>query len=305
MIKRINSKVYYTLLFLLPGLIIYTVFMVYPLLDSLRLSLFKGAGLVPKEFVGLENYIRLFTQNPYRERFLNALLHSVIFFVVLYIFNILYGYILSIMVTRRHSGLMFFRVIYYIPRTLSVLVVGFLFSLMLNPVFGIFDKIFLFLGMDFMVRPWLGDPKTALVLIGMITSWHHLGVPILFFTASIDGIPEELYDAANVDGVNTLGMVRHIITPLLKPMIRLVTVLTFVADFVAFDIVYAMATSRGNPDYATDLTGTFFYRTAFGAVYGARPDMGLGAAVAFILLIIIIVGVLLIFYIFKERDNKL
>ena len=140
---RINKKKirYFIPLFLSAGIIIYTAFLVVPILNSIILSFYAGEGMTPKEFVGFGNYVKLFTQFPFKERFLNAFTNNIKFFLIVTLIQNVIGFFMAVLISRKFRGSKFFRRISFLPTTLSVLVVGFLFSLMLNPVWGIFDKI--------------------------------------------------------------------------------------------------------------------------------------------------------------------
>lgn len=300
--KRIR---YYILLFLLPALIVYTFFMTLPLINSLILSFYSGKGLIPDQFVGFANYIKLFTKSPFNKMFFNAFWNNVKFFVMVTIFQNVTGFVMAVMVTRKFRASTFFRRFFFLPVTLSVIVTGFLFSLMLNPIWGFIDKIIRTIGLGFLIRPWLGDSLTALPAISLVVAWQYLGMPILFFTAAIDGIDSEIFESANLDGAGILATVRYIIFPLILPVIGIVMILTFVSIFTGFDIIYAMATSRGEPAYSTDIFGTLFYRSAFSAVARGYWGMGMGATIASVMFIIVLLGVLFWLFLFmrkKERD---
>jgi len=188
-----------------------------------------------------------------------------------------------------------------VPVAISVIIVGFVFKLILNPVWGVFDRILRTVGLAALIRPWLGDPLLALPILAVVTAWHYIGIPIIFFTAGIDSINTDIIEAGRIDGLGSVGEVRHILIPILKPIIGIVTILTFVGNFSEFEIVYSMETVYGNPEYATDVFGSFFYRTAFGTVMNNVNDVGLGAALASIMFLIIFVGVLVFLRIFRRH----
>jgi raffinose/stachyose/melibiose transport system permease protein len=282
----------YLAAYLLPALAIYTVFMILPILQSMRFSLFTGTGIRPNQFVGFGNYVKLFTRFPFHTRFFNVLKNNVLFFLMVSVSQNVAGFVLAVLLTRRFRGQRVFRSLFFVPTALSVIVVGFVFKLILNPVWGVFDKILRFAGLGALVRPWLGDPQLALPILSLVTAWHFVGIPIIFFTAGIDGISDDIIEAGRIDGVSAWGEVWHILLPMLRPIVGIVTILTFVGNFSEFEIVYSMETAYGNPEYATDVFGSFFYRTAFGTVMNNVNDVGLGAALASIMFVIIFAGVL-------------
>jgi len=138
-----------------------------------------------------------------------------------------------------------------------------------------------------------------------VSSWQWVGLPTMMFLAGLLTISDELLEAARVDGASAWQVFWRIKLPLLKPVIGIVSVLTFVGNFNAFDVIFAMAGARGEPGYSTDLMATFFYRTAIAGEHPvAQPNMGLGAAIATIMFLILLAGVSLWLILGRERDEK-
>ena len=294
---------YYLFLYILPALTVYAVFMILPIIQSMRFSFFTGTGIIPDQFVGFGNYKKLFTQFPFKERFFNVLKNNITFFILVMIFQNVYGFILAVLLTRKNVfGEKAFRTLFFVPTALSVIIVGFVFKLIFNPVWGVFDQVLRGIGLGNIIRPWLGDPAIALPILALVTAWHNIGIPVIFFTTGIDSIDKDIIDAGMIDGVGVLGEIRHLIIPILKPIIGIVTILTFVGNFSEFEIVYSMETAYGNPEYATDVFGSFFYRTAFGTVMNNVNDIGLGAALASIMFLIIFIGVVFFLRISRKEN---
>lgn len=303
--KRRRKKRYFIFLFLLPGIVLYTLFLTAPIFYSISLSFFSAEGMgIPTQFVGLENYVKLFTQFPYNERFFNALGNTAIFFVIVMLFQNILGFFVAVLITRKFPGNKFFRKISFLPAALSVLVIGFMFRMMLNPIWGIFDKILEGLGLEFLIRSWLGNPTTALPVLAIVVSWQFMGEAILFYIAGIYNIDNEILEAATIDGASPFAEVRYIIFPLLLPIIGIVTILIFIGDFTQFDIVYAMSTTRGDPAFATDLLGSLFYRTTFQIPEKGGWGVGMGATVASVVSMIVFVGVFIWLIIFRMRGSE-
>lgn len=281
------------ILFLIPALVVYTIFMAFPLFNSMRLSLYQGEGLTPDHYVGLENYRELFNNPLWRDRFFNAIGNTFIFFAIHMLVQNTLGLLFATLLSNtRLRGRNIYRAIIFVPATLSVLVTGFLWTLILNPRWGMLNKILEAIGLGAWARPWLGEPNLALPVISLVSSWQWVGLPTMMFLAGLLTISDELTEAAVVDGANSWQIFTRIKLPLLRPVIGIVSVLTFIGNFNAFDVIFAMATSRGEPNYATDLLATFFYRTAIAGEHPvAQPNMGIGAAVATITFLILLAGV--------------
>jgi raffinose/stachyose/melibiose transport system permease protein len=187
------------------------------------------------------------------------------------------------------------------PNTLSVVVVGFLWNLLLNPQFGAVNSVLRSVGLDSLARPWLGDPDFALPSIVAVNAWSNMGFPILIFLAAILGVPSDLTEAARLDGASELRIIWSIVLPLLLPTLITLVVLNFIASVNTFELVFAMAGSEGGPFFATDVLGTLFYRMAFGGVGGIYAGAGLGGAAALATLMLLIVLPVSVFVIIYQR----
>jgi raffinose/stachyose/melibiose transport system permease protein len=198
----------------------------------------------------------------------------------------------------------FFRTIIFAPATLSVLVTGFLWTLILNPQWGAVNMVLQNLGLKAWARPWLGDEETALIVISLTSAWQWVGMPTVMFLAGLLGIPDELLEAARVDGASSWTIFWKIKLPLLMPVVGVVAILTFVDNFNAFDVIYAMAGAKGEPGYSTDLLATLFYRTGIAGEHPVGiPNMGMGAAIATLTFVILMAGVLTWLYLSRNSSE--
>lgn len=288
-------------LFLLPALLIYLTFMAGPLFDSLRLSLYQGEGYNPTRFVGLGNYIDLFTNPLWRDKFFGAVLHTCIFFAIHMTVQNSLGLLFANLLSSDFKGRNLFRTIIFTPATLSVLVTGFLWTLILNPQWGAINKILIAVGLQSLALPWLGRANLALPVISLTSAWQWVGMPTVMFLAGLMGISDELLEAAQIDGASEWKIFWKIKFPLLRPVIGIVAILTFVDNFNAFDVIYAMAGAKGEPGYSTDLLATLFYRTGIAGEHPVGiPNMGMGATIATMTFIILMTGVLLWLYLSRR-----
>lgn len=285
----------YWMLYLLPALILYVVFMAWPLLDSIRLSLYTG-NQGNRQFVGLQNYVRVFGGGEMTERYFGAFFHTWIFFFIHMLVQNVLGILFAVMLTNRTMrGRGVYQTIIFLPTTLAVLVTGYLWKLLLSPVWT--GDILEGLGLGFLAKAWLGQESTALVCVALVSCWQWVGIPTMMFVAALQGISEELIEAASIEGAHAWHLFWHIKLPLIRPVVGIVAILTFVNNFNAFDVVYAMENANGAPNYATDLIGTLFYRVGIAGQHPvAIPDPGLGAAIAtitFVMLSIFVIPTLI------------
>ncbi len=283
------------LLYTLPALAVYVTFMAFPVVNSMRLSFFSGSGYTLSNFVGFDNYIKLFAPGETSARFFKAFENTWVFFGITMLVQNSIGLLFALILSGKgFKGKGFFRTVIFVPVTLSVLVTGYIWKLILNPQWGAVNILLGKLGLGSLALPWLGDPRTALPAITLVSAWQWIGLPTMMFLAGLERIPEELFEAAQIDGAGARTTFFRVKLPLLVPVVGIVSVLTFVGNFNAFDVVYAMEGANGPPAYSTDLMGTFFYRTGIAGQHPVGiPDMGLGAAVATVTFAVLFAGVLL------------
>lgn len=284
---------FYLIVFLGPAVIVYSLFMIYPLIDSLRLSLFaagpQGNGEV---FVGFANFQKLFGDSNWAPRFWGALKNNLVFFCVHMLVQNPVGLLIASLLVGNVRGSRIYRTVLFMPTVLSVVIIGFIWQLILSPLWGVTPSIMKAVGLGKLFQPWLGLPRSALVTVALISVWQFVGIPMILFYTSLIGIPVELLEAARVDGSSRFQMFWQIKFPLLLPMVGIVAVLTFVGNFNAFDLIYTMKGALAGPDFSTDIMGTLFYRTFFGQqLQLGNPTMG--ATVAAMMFIIILAGVLI------------
>ena len=275
--------------FCAPAFVLYTVFVVYPLLSALGDSFWRWKGTTRGDFAGLSNFTSLFTTFPLNQQLLPAFWHTVVFFIGTMILQNTFGLLIAVLLSELRVGKRLLQTIYTVPYLVGGLVVGYLWSLLLSPSFGPVNQALKAVGLGSVARPWLGDPTTALPVVILVNAWHYIGFPILLFGAALGGIPGEYTEAARVDGANARQRFFRITLPLLLPAIGVVTILTFIGSFNAFELVYSLSGAEGNqpsgPGGATDVLGLIFYRVAFQE--GGVNAIGQSSALAALLFVFI------------------
>jgi raffinose/stachyose/melibiose transport system permease protein len=285
---------WHIVVFLAPAVLIYTVFMIYPLIDSLRLSFFTQNAQNVESFAGFQNYVRLLTDYEWAPRFWNALQNNLVLFIVNMLVQNPVALLLATLLSRGGKARSVYRTLIFTPTLLSVVLIGFIWQLILNPLWGIASGLLKAIGHPEWFQPWLGLPQTALITISLISVWQFVGIPMMLFYTALIGIPEELTEAARVDGASPWAIFWRVKFPLLLPMVGIVTILTFVGNFNAFDLIYTVKGALAGPNFATDIMGTMFYRTFFGfQLQLGNPTMG--ATVSTMMFLIILFGVALYF----------
>lgn len=262
--------------FWLPAFILYSLFIVWPLLNAVSYSLFEWQGLKRGAFTGLSNFARLF-QEPWRSDLWTAFWHNILFFIGTMLVQNTIALFFAVILNNLKRGSRFFQNLFFMPHLLATVLVGFLWNLILNPLFGPLNKALRAIGLDALAQPWLGQPETALPSIIAVNAWAWLGFPMMLFLANLGSIPASYLEAARLDNANDWQIFRFIQLPLLRPSLIIVTVMTFIGNFNAFELIFVMAGSNGSPGGATDVLGTLFYRTAFGT---GQDAISMGSSLA-------------------------
>ena len=274
------------LVFLAPAVIVYTLIMILPLFGTLQLSLFRREA-----FAGLDNFRTLFGDPRWSASFWNALGNNLWFFVVHMIVQNPIGIALAALLSsNRLRGAAFYRTAIFVPTVLSFVIVGFVWKLILSPLWGIAPSMLDAVGLKALFQPWLGKESYALTTLALISVWQFVGIPMMLIYAAMISIPDEVIEAAEMDGVTGWSQFWKIKLPLIIPAIGIISVLTFVGNFNAFDLIYVSQGALAGPNYATDILGTFMFRTFFGFQL-QLGDPNMGATIASVMFAIILIGV--------------
>lgn len=265
-------------LYILPGFFVYAVFVLWPIVDTLRYSFFAWDGFSTPVFNGLANYIALLRD----DLFLTALRNNLLFILFYTLFPIVVGILLTMLLVRRRIlGLLFFRAGLFVPYILSMVVVGVVWRWIYNPTFGPLNQFLRGIGLDFLARPWLGDFALALPAVGLVGTWVQYGFCLVLFVAGAQRIEEQLYDAAKIDGAGELQQLWNITLPSLRSEMSVALVTTLIAALRVFDLVFV--TTRGGPGNQTTVVAMVIYQNAF-----AINKVGYAAAIAVVLTLLIL-----------------
>lgn len=274
-----------------PALLLYSALLIWPLISAGFDSLFGWTGSKRRDFVGIENYLELLNSDRVRSEIGAAFNNNLMFFIGTMIVQNTAGLLLAVLIHRLRRVKLFFQVLISLPYLMNPLVVGYIWTVLLNPSYGPFAFVLESLGLNAWVFPWISDPYLAMPLTILINAWQWIGFPMLLFGAAIAGIPEEIYAAASVDGATRWQQFTSITLPLISPVISAITVLTFISCFNAFGLQLALGGINGGPGGAMDVLGLVFYRTAFGTDLNS---VGLSSALAVLTFVVIFGGALLL-----------
>jgi raffinose/stachyose/melibiose transport system permease protein len=297
---------YYRMLtfFLAPAVIVYTVFSIYPLFATIFNSLYQLQPDGSFVFNSLGNFQTLLTDTTWSVPFWNAFRNNCYFFLIHMCVQNPIGLILAALLSLRQLRLRAtYRTLIFMPTMLSVVVVGFSWQLILSPLWGISKTLLQAVSLGSLFAPWLGQESTALITISLISVWQFVGIPMILIYTALLAIPEELIDAATVDGLNQFQAFIWVKLPLIWPTIGLVSVLTFVNNFNAFDLIYAVKGALAGPNFSVDIMGTLFYRTFFGNQL-QNGDVSMGSTIATMMLFIILIGVMVYLFLIQRRIQR-
>lgn len=286
--------------FLLPAVLVYTAVMILPLASTLYQSFFSKSW----EFVGLDNFATLFGDPRLSESFWNALRNNVWFFIVHMLVQNPIGILLAALLSNprlRLRGL--YRTVFFIPTILSFVIVGFVWKLILSPTWGVAQGMLKSVGLQSLFQPWLGKEEYALTALSLISVWQFIGIPMMLIYAALLSIPDEVIEAAECDGITGWSQFWKIQLPLVLPAIGIVSILTFVSNFNAFDLIYVAQGAQAGPNFSTDLLGTLLYRTFFG--YQLQlGDRAMGSTIAAVMFLIILTGVCIYLFLVQTRLRR-
>lgn len=287
--ERKKMKVAY--LFLLPNIIGFFIFMFIPIVMSLAISFTDWDGFGKLNFIGIKNYIKLWSDEGFLISFVNTLYFTVVFVPV----TLGLALFLAVALNAKVKGMKFYRTAYFLPYITSTIAVAVVWQLIYHPSMGPINSLLKSLGME---NPplWLSSTKWAMTSVIISSIWKSVGYYTVIFLAGIQGISKELYEAANVDGANFWHKFKSITIPMLSPVIFFSFIIAIINSFKVFDMVFTL--TGGGPGRSTNVLVYSIYTEAFD-----KYHFGYSSAMAYVLLLIILVVTLVQFHGQKKWVN--
>jgi len=287
---RKNKKT--ILAFILPALIIFLLIVIVPILNTIYYSFFRWNILDTTRFNGLRNYINLFTKDAI---FIKSMKNTFLMMFWSLVVQTPLAIALAIAISGRIKGKRYFKTVFFLPNILSSVAIGLLWTFVYNPEFGIVNRLLSAIGLGRFTRLWLADEKTVMGSVIAAICWQFVGYHMIIYLAAIENIPSDLKEAALIDGVNQIGMVRYIILPLIKPIIGIDTVLMATGSLRFFDLIYVM--TNGGPNHASEVIASYMYYKSF-----RDYQYGYGSAVSVVLLILCLIVTFILNRMFKSEE---
>lgn len=291
--RRVGGAVYrranltLPLALLLPYLIAFGLFLAYPILRALYMSFFDWGIFGPNEFVGLQNYVGLFSEG----RFLRAFWTTVLFTALYVPLTLVVSLVLAVLLNGQMPVLGIFRTVFFMPIVINIAVAAIAIGWIIDPAVGILNRIFAALQLP--QQAWLDHPQWALFAISLVTLWANAGFNIIILLAGLQNIPDELYEAARIDGSSAFQDFLYITVPLLRPILLLITVLSLVLALQVFGEVLLL--TEGGPFGSTTVLALLLYEEGF-----EKFALGRAAAIGVIMTVVIAGLSFLQFRIFRE-----
>ncbi|NCB24783.1 MAG: sugar ABC transporter permease [Bacteroidia bacterium] len=244
--------------FILPAFIVHVSIVTGPAISTLVMSLFDWNGMGGASFIGLDNFIEIFTKDDVVGRAVTNNLKWLMIFITVPIFL---GFIIAILISNLKWGQMLFRSIFFLPYVISAAVAGKIWTAYMNPYYGlniVFEK---FGWLKLASTQWLGNPKISLYSVAFVDNWHWWGFVMVLFLGALQQVDQSLYEAAKIDGANRFQEVIHVAIPGIQQTIAFVLIMTIMWSFLTFDYVFIM--TNGGPANATEIMSTWIYKNAF------------------------------------------
>ncbi|WP_026679523.1 carbohydrate ABC transporter permease [Fictibacillus gelatini] len=278
-------------LYLFPAILFLILFVYIPIIQNIGFSFYDWNAFSPEKiFVGLENYLQLFRDPIFYEALKNNIWYAVISIIFQVFGALVIAAILEDKLVRRFSPV--FRTVYFLPVIISMTVIALLFTFFYNPDVGLLNQLLRAIGLDHLAMAWLGDSKTAMFAVIAVSQWQSIGYIAMLYIVSIQKIPNELYEAAEIDGANKIKMFFHVTVPQTKEMSFVAVIITLTGAFTVFNEPYIL--TGGGPGNASEVLSTYLYKTAF-----SKDMMGYASTIATVILAITLVVSLIQMKLFK------
>lgn len=277
-VKRKHERIMISYLFLVPGLLVYSVFVVFPGLQAFWISLYKWDGMGPSTYVGLGNFLKL-TQDTLAQK---AILNNVYLIIIPTVLILILALFFSEMIRSHVKGGSIFQIIYFFPNLLSMVIVGIIFLFFFSPNLGLLNSVFRAVGLDSLAKPWLGVPGLVMPAISSVIIWMAAGYYMVLLLAALKNIPLELYEAAMLDGANRFQQFWFVSIPMVWEVLRVIVTLLFLGAIQQFALVWVM--TEGGPNGASEVLGTFMYKNAF-----RYFNIGYGNSVAVVMFVLVFI----------------
>jgi len=285
------SKKRYKIGLLIPSILLYTIFIIIPIGMAVGYSFTKYSGLGKPVFNGLENYKRLFSDSL----FLQSLKNTMEMFVPAFLLLLVFSFLLALLLNKKIRGSDFAKSMIFSPAIIAPIICGIIWVYILDPNIGVINNVLEAVGASGLKQEWIGGDKLSPYSVAVIYFWQQLGYLTTIFIAGLKMIPDDVFEAAEIDGASELQRVCYIVIPMMKSTISTVSILIITGVFKIFELV--QQTTGGGPNHLSETLVTYSYSMTF-----ASGDYGYGMSLATVTFIVSLVIVGVYSAVFKERE---
>jgi len=276
---------------ILPALLVYVVFAIYPIIQSFYYSLMDWDGFSEMTFVGMDNFSKLF-QDPL---FWNSVKNNLFVVIASVLGQVPIALFIALLLNRKLKGVKIFRTIGFLPVVLSTVVISLTWSLIYNSKYGMLNEFLRAIGLDSLAQNWLGDTKWAMMAVLVTVIWQFIGLYLIIFLAALQNIPVEIVEAAKIDGASEWTTTWKITLPMIWDTVIVAVILCISGSLKTFDLIYVM--THGGPAHSTDVMALYMFNETFNNL-----QYGYGSAVS---VFIFFFSLILIFIITKLLGKKM
>ena len=279
------------ILMITPMTIGFLLFSVYPIIWVLRWSFFKYNGYNEPVFVGLGNFIRVFSRDP---AYWNSLKNTFLIAGMKMIFEIPLALVLAVLLNNKIKGSSFFRVVFFLPSVFSIAVVGLIFSILFGAYNGIVNAILKNIGLITQNISWFSDKGHAMFVIILVSLWTTFGLNMIYFLMGLQNISKSLYECASIDGANEVQQFFYITMPLVAPILQLVLMLSVLGTMKMTDLILVL--TNGAPGGSTEVVMTYIFKYFFSYGESAAMEVQFGYASSMAVVTAVILGIVTLIY---------
>ena len=291
-IKKLHSaNKIQEILMITPMTIGFLLFSVYPIIWVLRWSFFKYNGYSEPVFVGLGNFIRVFSRDP---AYWNSLKNTFLIAGMKMIFEIPLALVLAVLLNNKIQGSSFFRVVFFLPSVFSIAVVGLIFSILFGAYNGIVNAILKNIGLITQNISWFSDKGHAMFVIILVSLWTTFGLNMIYFLMGLQNISKSLYECASIDGANEVQQFFYITMPLVAPILQLVLMLSVLGTMKMTDLILVL--TNGAPGGSTEVVMTYIFKYFFSYGESAAMEVQFGYASSMAVVTAVILGIVTLIY---------
>lgn len=286
-VKKRKKRPY--LMFITPGLIIYSIFIIIPIIYVFGLSAFEWSGLGSMKFIGLENFKTIFTDTRIAPQFWHAVKNNLKYLLCVWFIITPIQFFLAYLFFLKVPAYKYYKFMIFMPYVISSTIVSFFATMIFNPNIGFLNEFLTNIGLEQFTGAWLGDPNMAFKIMVILIIWQSSGSGMMIFYANMMDIPTEVMEASSIDGCNERQKLFHILIPMSLPACASTIIMSSIWALGVFDIPYILGGANGGVNGSLDFVNILFYRYTFGSALNGKSNLGFGAAISVSMFVVIMV----------------